>query len=311
MANREWSPSADALPFSGPTPPRYYLAHWWPRVGATLVDGLILAPVYVVLLAIIVSLQLTTITHGPSANGTTPARAQAHGVELGALALAVGLIPVLYAVLLLCRDGEHNGQTWGKQVAGLRVIRNDGEPVDVRTALMREGLVKALPGVVGFYLGLTGFSSLFSLLDDLWPLGDKENRAIHDHVANTHVVQTRTMPAYPPGLPAVPQASGPSLGTPPPASGAGGMPLGEVPFGRSAYLALGEIARDSIGRCWVKATASVWAAPDDVHVVRVSNAPEGLFVSLPATYESLLASSPSETARDQQAGWRRATLSFS
>jgi hypothetical protein len=43
----------------------------------------------------------------------------------------------------------------------------------------------------------------------------------------------------------------------------------------------------------------------------VSNAPEGLFVSVPAAYESLLASNPSEAAQHKQAGWRRATLSFS
>jgi hypothetical protein len=42
-------------------------------------------------------------------------------------------------------------------------------------------------------------------------------------------------------------------------------------------------------------------------VVQVSNAPEGLFVSVPTAYESLLASNPSEAAEHKQAGWRRAT----
>jgi hypothetical protein len=76
-------------------------------------------------------------------------------------------------------------------------------------------------------------------------------------------------------------------------------------------VALDEIARDSIGHCWIKAAASVWSAPDDVHLVRVSNAPEGLFVSLPASCEPLLGSAPPETGRRAPAGWRQAALNFS
>jgi hypothetical protein len=55
-----WSPSADPLPFSGRVPPSYYLAHWWPRVWATLLDGLIIAPVNIVLT---LSFHLFTVTH--------------------------------------------------------------------------------------------------------------------------------------------------------------------------------------------------------------------------------------------------------
>jgi hypothetical protein len=114
-----------------------------------------------------------------------------------------------YTVISTCRAGEHNGQTFGKQRLGLRVIRNDGKPVDIKTALVREGLVKTLPGLIG------------------------------------------------------------------------------------------------------SVSALVRSTPDNVHVVQVSNAPEGLFVSVPTAYESLLASNPSEAAEHKRAGWRRATLSFS
>ena|GEM_PF-3362471 len=303
MANREWSPSGDPLPFSGRPPTRYWLAHWWPRVGATLLDGLILVPVYIVL---VFGFHLYSVTHEQSASGATVPRFHYHTLGLALLAL----VPVVYSVVLLCRGSEHNGQTWGKQVAGLKVIRNDGEQIDVRTALVREGLVKALPGLLGVYLGFTALSSLFSLLDDLWPLGDRENRAIHDHVAKTHVVQTHSRPAFAPPPLAPAAASALSPGELPPSSGAGGMPLGEVPLGRNVYVALSEIARDSIGRCWIKAAALVQAAPDDVHLVRVSNAPEGLFVSLPESYEPVLASPPSETARGERTGWRSAALTF-
>lgn len=305
MADREWSPSAEPLPFTGRTPPRYYLAHWWPRVGATLLDGLIVAPVNIVLA---LSFHLFTVTHQLNASGTSVPRLETHPYVF----LLFGLVFVLYTVTLLCRGGEHNGQTLGKQRLGLRVIRNDGEPVDIKTALVREGLVKTLPGVIGSVSALVGVaSSFFSLLDDFWPLRGRENQAIHDHVAKTHIVQTRKQPAYTPGASESAIASAPSANEPPPVADAGSTLLREVPIGANVYVALRDIAPDTAGACWIDPAAPVWAAPDNVHVVRVSHAPEGLFVSLSAAYESLLMSNPSEAAQREQAGWQRATLSFS
>jgi len=305
-AQRTWSPSADPLPISGRVPPSYYLAHWWPRVGATLLDGLILAPVNIVLA---LSFHLFTVTHQLNSNGTSvPKVYYNHHYAF----LLFPLVYMLYTVILLCRDGEHNGQTLGKQMLGLRVRRNDGESVDIKTALVREGLVKTLPGVVGSVSALVGVAStFFSLLDDLWPLRDKENRAIHDHVANTHVVQTRRQPAYVPGVSEVTQVSALAANEPPPVDGASSTLLREVPVGANVYVALRDIAPDTIGACWIDLAAPVRSTPDNIHVVRVSHAPEGLFVSVPATYESLLASNPSEATQHERDGWRRATLSFS
>lgn len=286
-------------------PPSYYLAHWWPRVGATLLDGLIVAPVNI---ALALSFHLFTVTHQLNAEGTSVPRVTYHPYVF----LLFPLVYILYTVILLCRSGEHNGQTLGKQRLGLRVIRNDGKPVDIRTALMREGVVKTLPGVIGSVAALVGVAStFFSLLDDLWPLRGKENQAIHDLVAETHVVQTRQQPAHTPGISEAALASAPSTQEPSPVDGASSTLLQEVPVGANVYVALRDIAPDTAGACWIDPAAPVWAAPDNVHVVRVSSAPEGLFVSVPAAYESLLVSNPSEAAQHKQAGWRRATLSFS
>jgi uncharacterized RDD family membrane protein YckC len=302
-AQHAWSPSADVVPLGGRSQPSYWLAHWWPRVGATLLDGLILAPVNV---AIVFGLHLYTVTHETYANGTTTSQVHLHNVWLPAL------VYMLYAVLLLSRRGEHNGQTLGKQRLGLRVIRNDGKPVDIKTALLREGLVKTLPGVLSGISALVALAStFFSLLDYLWPLRDRENRAIHDLVAETHIVQTGKQPAYTPGTSEVTLVSAPSANEPLPVADASSTLLREVPVGANVYVALRDIARDTVGACWIDPTAPVWVTPDNVHVVRVSHAPEGLFVSLSATYESLLVSHPSEVAQCEQAGWQRATLSFS
>jgi uncharacterized RDD family membrane protein YckC len=279
-------------------------------------------------IALALSFHLFTVTHQLNASGTSVPRLQYHPYVF----LLFALVYMLYTVILICRDGEHNGQTLGKQWVGLRVIRNDGEPVDLKTALMREGLVKTLPGVIGSLSALVGVAtSFFSLLDDLWPLRGNENQAIHDLVAETHVVQTKQQPPYVPpasevGLVSAPSANeSPSTGSPttgPPLTGlpttgspmmadASSTLLREVPIGANVYVALRDIARDTLGACWIDPAAPVRSTPDNVHVVRVSHAPEGLFVSLSATYESLLASNPYEPAEHGQSGWRRATLSIS
>ena len=76
----------------------------------------------------------------------------------------------------LSRVGERNGQTWGKQLLGIRVIRTNGVPMDFTHSAIREALVKGL--------GLAFASSIVPLLpyvlDGLWPLWDDEHRAVHD-----------------------------------------------------------------------------------------------------------------------------------
>ena len=51
---------------------------------------------------------------------------------------------LLYAPLLMKREGAHNGQTWGKQVVGIRVVRDNGQPFDFGSAALREVVFKSL-----------------------------------------------------------------------------------------------------------------------------------------------------------------------
>jgi uncharacterized RDD family membrane protein YckC len=274
-------------------------------VWATLLDGLILSPVNIVLA---LSFHLFTVTHQLDANGTSVPRLETHPIVF----LLFALVFVLYTVILTCRAGEHNGQTFGKQRLRLRVICNEGKPVDVKTALVREGLVKTLPDVIGSVSALLSVAtSFFSLLDDLWPIPGKNNQAIHDLAAETHVVQTKQQPAHTPKTFKTALASARSAQEPTAVDKASSTLLQEVPIGANVYVALRDITPDTVGACWIDPAAPVRTDSDNVHVVRVSNAPEGLFVSVPAAYKSLLASNPSEAAQHKRAGWRRATLSFS
>jgi uncharacterized RDD family membrane protein YckC len=147
------------------------LASWGSRLAALLIDWLILLFPVVALIAIVVAI--------------------AGGSDVGAVVtgiigfLTYLLVALVYAPVLMARDGAHNGQTWGKQMIGIRVIRDTGEPMNFGWAALRE------IGLKGFAVGIA--STIIPLipwfLNFFWPLWDDENRCLHDMVASTHVVR--------------------------------------------------------------------------------------------------------------------------
>jgi uncharacterized RDD family membrane protein YckC len=147
------------------------LASWGTRLAAYLLDGLILLVPVILLTVIIVAIAAGSDTAG-----------WVTGI-LGFLAYLV--VAFLYSPLLMAREGPHNGQTWGKQALGIRVIRDAGEPMSFGWAALREIVIKA------FAVGVA--SSIIPLipwfLNFFWPLWDDQNRALHDMIVSTHVVQ--------------------------------------------------------------------------------------------------------------------------
>jgi uncharacterized RDD family membrane protein YckC len=97
---------------------------------------------------------------------------------------AIG-VTFVYSVRLLARPGSRNGQTYGKQVMDIRVVRDDGRPIDGASAAMREVVWR------GLVLGIGGSFLLCipTLLDYLWPLWDDRGRTLHDMAAGTTVVR--------------------------------------------------------------------------------------------------------------------------
>jgi uncharacterized RDD family membrane protein YckC len=117
-------------------------------------------------------------------------------IVLGVGALAWFVFSVLYAPYFMHRPAERNGQTLGKQWTGIRVIRDDGTAFGWGWAFLRELVIKGIglsvassiaSTITFFLLGAGGM--LPYLLDYLWPLWDDQNRAVHDMVAQTHVVR--------------------------------------------------------------------------------------------------------------------------
>jgi uncharacterized RDD family membrane protein YckC len=144
-------------------------------VGAFLLDGVIVyLPPAVVGIALLV--------------GNTTGTDIAGGLVWG---LGWLFAYVLYAPLLMMRRGERNGQTLGKQIVGIRVVRDNGEPYTFWSAFVREFVVRQLLfGVVGsFFVGIA------QLLDYLWPLWDETNRALHDMIVSSHVVRAEPPPS--------------------------------------------------------------------------------------------------------------------
>jgi uncharacterized RDD family membrane protein YckC len=166
------------------------LSGWWPRVGATLLDGLFVlvlnAPTLGVAIAVAAGGGLhvhTTVTGHATYTLTHEMKVVAVIAGLAYLASAL-----LYAPLLLRREGRHNGQTWGKQLLSIRVIRDSGAPVDLGTALLREVVAKlVILSALGFVPIVGSFASFVWYL---WPLWDGSNRAPHDMIAHTHVLRT-------------------------------------------------------------------------------------------------------------------------
>ena len=101
-------------------------------------------------------------------------------VALGSLVVFVG-----YAIWWLIALGR--GQTPGKQLVGIRVVKDSGEPSGWGYTFLREFVIKGLVG--GFLSGATG--GIYTVIDYLWPLFDKDRQAVHDKMVGTLVVQDR------------------------------------------------------------------------------------------------------------------------
>jgi uncharacterized RDD family membrane protein YckC len=140
------------------------LSGWWRRVGAYLLDGIITSLVIY------------------AGVGLFAAGSEAVGVILVLIGLVIAFF---YYPVTMSREGANNGQSLGKQALGITVSHDTGEQVTFGWALLRQFVVIYLlfQVVGGIAFGLPW------LIDVLWPLWDRENRALHDMIVKSHVVR--------------------------------------------------------------------------------------------------------------------------
>jgi uncharacterized RDD family membrane protein YckC len=116
------------------------------------------------------------------------------GIVVGGIVLAVGadddlaiglvwlgyvLIVLLYYPLTMRREGARNGQTFGKQLLGVRVVTAEGVPVTFWRAARRDVLGTTAINVVS--------GGLYSLIDYPFGLFDKQRQCLHDKIGATFV----------------------------------------------------------------------------------------------------------------------------
>jgi uncharacterized RDD family membrane protein YckC len=130
-------------------------AGWWVRVGAYLIDVVLLL-VGLVILALIGS----SIGSGV-------------GIVLVVLWLAFYILG--YWVYF---EGSESGQTLGKRAVGIRVRSTSGGRASYAQAFGRNIVARVI-----------GFIPIVGLIDVLWPLWDSQKQCLHDKAASTIVVR--------------------------------------------------------------------------------------------------------------------------
>ena len=94
------------------------------------------------------------------------------------LGLLVAVVVLVVDLILLAR----NGQTIGKKLLGIKVVRVDGSPV----TLFRVFFLRYVCNT--FITLIPLFGSLYSLVDSLMIFGEKR-RTAHDYIADTIVIE--------------------------------------------------------------------------------------------------------------------------
>jgi uncharacterized RDD family membrane protein YckC len=144
-------------------PPTNY-ASWLQRVGAALIDGLILTVPVVAIVAI------ALVAGNPDDEDDA-----SWGVV--AITYLLSLVaPFLYYTIF---HGRPSGQTLGKRAVRIRVVGDNGAPIGYARAFGRY----AITVVFAFAC----FIPL--LLDYLWPLWDKKKQSWHDKIVSSVVVR--------------------------------------------------------------------------------------------------------------------------
>lgn len=193
-----------AAPYAGvqvgraTTPDGQELAGWWRRVGAYLIDGVLLG----ITTSIVAFPWVSQVTDAygrffsevmdaaSSGSGTVPDEA-AFVEDLTGPLMTISVIALLVSLAYHVGFLRWKAATPGKLALGMRIrLREAPGPLSYATILKRWAGQNAY--VVLNYLPIIGFlGGLYTILDHLWPLWDSRRQALHDKIASTNVVRHR------------------------------------------------------------------------------------------------------------------------
>jgi len=137
------------------------LAEWGSRVGAALIDGLIIgAPT-----GILYFLGIILTSAGDA------------GAVIGVLMIVAALVVYVGLLLWLIYQEGSTGQTIGKRQMGIRLVgAQTGQPIGFGMALLRR--ISHVADSFACYIGF------------LWPLWDERKQTFADKICNTLVVRS-------------------------------------------------------------------------------------------------------------------------
>jgi uncharacterized RDD family membrane protein YckC len=169
MSDEYFTPPPAVEPSSAQGAPVWELSGWWRRVGASVIDGIVIwLPIGIVF----------TILE------------ETAGFPQVISYVCQFLVASAYYMYLM---PAWNGQTVGKRATSIRVVREDGQPIDAKFAFVRQILVI---GILFDTIGLL-FLLIPTILNYLWPLWDDNHQALHDKIVKSRVV--RADPVSDPG----------------------------------------------------------------------------------------------------------------
>ena len=102
-------------------------------------------------------------------------------VALDSNAMIFASLGMMLGLFYFVWTTARSGQTWGKRLMGIKVIRSDGSPPGWGRSIVRYPL--------GFGIELALLYVLVGFLAWLWPLWDNDRQAWHDKMAKTYVVR--------------------------------------------------------------------------------------------------------------------------
>ena len=188
-------PGGGYATMTGPTTPDGQpLASWGIRLLARIIDWLITSIVFGLIALVVLAPDLTgqfqdwfdeimsAAESGATPPSALPADLSASVLRVG---LGLGVMALAYEAVML----KLFGATLGKLATGLRVrLRDQPGPLSCRTALIR-ALVWQGPGLLSGVQALSFFTSIFSIVNGLFPLWDKNKQSLNDKFAKTNVVK--------------------------------------------------------------------------------------------------------------------------
>lgn len=156
--------------------PAYPFATFGQRLGALLIDVLVLLAIIAIPYGIAFALLSSSIKTTQTRTGTVTTTNGATLTLAVILFIIVGVLSLLYEPLQTARKNDKNGQTVGRRALKIRITNLQGGPITTGQAW-------------GRFLFRAFFSGSIFYLGYLWVLWDPMKQGWHDKVANTLVLR--------------------------------------------------------------------------------------------------------------------------